>query len=360
VAAGVWTITELRRGPQGASEGETFVWSADTSPPTPNGGGRCAPKAPWTIGGQMRQKRTDYPNSRTPSAQILGPVKKPQTLEGAFDDRYNFAGFAVGEMRRLEAMMERGNLCRISFQDQTFLGIFVDWDFPYRRKWQIGYVLQFDVHERPENFDLSDRVPDLEMSPAVMFDALDRSVQGALEFSSTAPRSLLAGTTVPHVDAKLARMATSVDQLAATLDNREILPPEHPVDGFTRLGTQFREVKAASYELLLELGAVRSDTALAVQTAIGVLDFEDWTRSLRYAARLAIGRAVAGDRACSARAEPDAVRLYRPQAGESLYAISRKFYGTPHAWRLIYDRNHLTSVTLTGDEVLIIPERGQG
>jgi hypothetical protein len=45
--------------------------------------------------------------------------------------------------------------------------------------------------------------------------------------------------------------------------------------------------------------------------------------------------------------------------GESLYAISRKFYGTPHAWRLIYDRNHLTSVTLTGDEILIIPERGR-
>lgn len=358
MAAGLWRITELRRGAQGGAEGEVFVWSADTSPPTPNGGARAAPRVPWSFGGVMRHVRTDYPGSETPSYQVLGPAMKQFTLEGAFDDRFNFPGYAKEEMRRLEAMCKRGNLCEIQFQDQVFVGLFVEWDFPYRREWQIGYSLTFDVAERPENLDRSDRSPDIEMSPAVLFDAVDLAIQSALDFNGRAPRSLLAGDTMADVEASLASMASSVDDLGLTLDNRELVPPENPVDGFTRLATKFREVQGAAYNLLVRLGSVRSDTELAVQTAMAVLDFEDWTRSLRFAARIAMGQAVAGDRACTARAEPDAVRLYRPQQGESLYAISRRFYGTPHAWRLIYDRNALSSVTLTGDEVLIIPERG--
>jgi hypothetical protein len=43
----------------------------------------------------------------------------------------------------------------------AFLGMFTDWDFPYRRDWQIGYVLTFDVARAArEDFDLSDRSPD--------------------------------------------------------------------------------------------------------------------------------------------------------------------------------------------------------
>lgn len=358
MAAGVWRITELRRGAQGGAAGETFVWTSDTSPPTANGGGRAAPKAPWMLGGSQRHVRTDYPSALTPSFQVMGPSKKPFTLEGMLDDRYNFAGYAKAEMRRLEKMLERGNLCQVQFQDQVFIGLFTDWDFPYRRDWQIGYQLTFDVAERPEKFNLSDRAPSLEMAPTVIFDAVDLAVQAALDFNERAPRAHLSGDTMTDVEASLASMASSVDQLGLTLDNRELLPPENPVDGFTRMASQFREVQGAAYNILVQLGSVRSDVELAVQTAMGVLDFEDWTRSLRFAARIAMGRSVAGDRACGARAEPDAVRLYRPQRGESLYAISRKFYGTPFAWRLIYDRNHLSTVTLTGSEVLIIPERG--
>ena len=359
MAVGVWTITEMRRGAQGGAAGEVFVWSSDTSPPTPNGGGRAAPRAPWTFGGVQRIKRTDYPGAKTPSYQVLGPSKKPQSFEGAFDDRYNFPGYAASEMRRFEEMCERGNLVKIAFQNQEFIGLIVEWDFPYKRDWQIGYMFHFDVAERPESFDQSDRSPDLEMSPAIMFDAVDLAVQSALDFHQTAPRSLLGGTTTVDTEARLATMASAVDQLGLTLDNRDLNPPENPVDSFARLATQFRELQGAAYNVLVGLAEVRSDTELATQTAMAVLDFEDWSRSLRFAARIAMGRAAAGDRACGARAEPDAVRLYRPSQGESLYAISRKFYGTPHAWRLIYDRNHLTSVTLSGDEVLIIPERGQ-
>lgn len=353
MAAGTWTITELRRGAQGGSEGEVFVWTADMTPPRPEGGARAAPRVPWSFGGMQRTKRVDYTGATEPSVQVLGPVHKPQVLTGTFDDRYNFAGYAVEETRRLESMCKRGNPIRLQFQDQVFTGMITDWDFPYRRAWQISYSLSIDIYTRPE--ERREREPDVEMAPGTAFDAVDLAVQAALEFDLTAPRSVLQGNLSAAVAGRLAAMTVAVDGIGATLD---AATGPSPSDVFARLASKFRELQGASYLTLLELGAVRSDVALAVQTPMGVLDFEEWTRSVRWAARIAMGRAFDGDRACSARSEPNAVRLYRPNEGESLYSISRKFYGTPHAWRLIYDRNQLTSGRLTGEEILIIPERG--
>jgi hypothetical protein len=355
VSEGRWVISELDRDARGGP-GEVFEWTAD-SKASGKGGARAAPIGTWKFGVQQRHVRTDYPGATTPSYQILGPSMKSFTLEGVFDDRYNFPGYAVAEMRRLEDMIRRGSFCRLQFQDQVFIGLFTDCDFPYKRDWQIGYALTFDVSERPEVSAERVRVAD-DLSPGALLDAADLHVQLALEFNDTAPRSLLTGSTMFEVESSLTSMTSATDELALAFDNRDLATPDSPVDGFTRLATKFRTLQGTAYELTLTLGAVRSDTELGVQTAMAVLDFEDWTRSLRFAARLAMGSAAAGDRACGARAEPDAVRLYRPQEGESLYAISRKFYSTPWAWRLIYDRNALSSVTLTGDEVLIIPERG--
>lgn len=355
MAAGVWTMTEIRRG----QDGERFEWTADTSPPSgARGGGRCAPLRGWTIGGQQRKVRTNYPGARTPSTQVLGPVFKPQTINGKLDDRYNYPGFAVEEMRRLEAVCERGSFVRMQFQDQAFIVLIDDWDFDYRRDWDIGYTLTLDVQCRSDEFTLADRSPPTVLSVSNLFDDVDMAIQSALEIDSEAPRSLLAGDLGEVAAASVTEMAVSREALGGTLDNRELIPPEKPTDGFTRLATQFRQVQAASFGALVALAEVRADVNMVTQTVMGVLDFETWSRSLRFAARIAFGSALLGDRAATERADPDAIRLYRPQEGESLYSVARKHYGTPHAWRLIYDRNALTSVTLTGDEILIIPERG--
>ena len=76
--------------------------------------------------------------------------------------------------------------------------------------------------------------------------------------------------------------------------------------------------------------------------------------------RVLLGSSLAGAADMDERQSPHAERLYRPLAGESLYAISRKFYATPHAWHLIAQRNNLTVFEMTGEELLIIPERGPG
>ncbi len=362
MANGVFTITEV---PTDGSPGERFEWTSDTRPPSGrSGGARACPIQPWPLGGKLRTVRTDYPGARRPSEQVLGPAKKPFKLSGQWDDRYNrfgeFAGggFALAEMRRFEAMCERGNPCRFQYMSIARDGLIIDWDFPYKREWQIPYSFEVSVHDNPNAPSDVNRSPKTADSPSSSFDKTDVAVQTLLQAHNKIPAPLLAGSLADDVGANLTTLVGNRDALGATLDNRELAPPVKPIDSFTRLATQFRAVRSGAFVVVDGLAAVRSDLNLAVGTAISVLQFEDWSRSMRFMARIVIGAARAGDNASSQRSAPDAVRLYRPQAGESLYAIARKFYGNPTAWRLISERNSLHTFTLTGSEILIIPERG--
>jgi len=154
------------------------------------------------------------------------------------------------------------------------------------------------------------------------------------------------------------QMTAARESLASTIDANVIAPITTNVDVFSRIATQFRSMRGLASDMLVRLAPIRADLDMTERTAASVLDFEDWSRSLRYTARVTAGSSIDGDAAATEHAEPNAVRLYRPQAGEHLYAIARKFYGTPHAWKLIYERNSLHTFVMAGSETLIIPERG--
>lgn len=362
MAAGVFIIQEI---PTDGSPGERFEWTADRKPPPgANGGGRACPIQPFPLGGKLRTVRTDYPGSRQPSEQVLGPSHKPFKLSGKWDDRYNrfgqFAdgGYARQEMRRFEAMCHRGNPCRFQYLSIVRDGLIIDWDFPYRREWHIEYMFEVSVHDDPTAPKDLDRSPQNTDTPSASFDKVDTAVQMMLEAHNVAPSSLMSGTTISDVEDNLSATTAARESLGQILDNRELSPPEKPVDAFTRLATQFRAVRTAAFDTVVGMADLRADANLAVMTAMSVLNFEDWSRSVRWMGRLSMGQANAGNISATARAAPDALRLYRPQAGESLYGISRKFYGTPHGWRLIYERNALTTFILSGQETLVIPERG--
>lgn len=359
-----FVITELRSDsdPQHADDGERFEWTADSSPVTPfdgakGGGARACPLKPWTLGGEQRTVRTDYGGAQLPSEQVLGPSRKPFTLKGRWDDRYNGAGYALAEMERFEAMCKRGNLCRFAYGPIVREGIIKEWDFDVQRLWDVDYMFTVSVHQKPDELQLA-RSPQGPTDPTKSLDDFDIAIQAMLDADRGAPRSLVAGTLADDITEALTNATTARQRIADTIDTRDLAAPERPVDAFTAIATQFRAGRAAAYDILLLTSGARADLDLATLTPIGVLDFEDWIRSLRWAARVSMNSGRAGDLAATERAEPNAVRLYRPRRGESLYAISRKFYGTPHAWRLIYDRNALATFELLGTETLIIPERG--
>lgn len=362
MAIGVFTIQEI---PTDGSAGERFVWTAGRTPATgQQGGARACPIQPWPLGGKLRTVRTDYPGSRQPSEQVLGPSQKPFKLSGKLDDRYNRygnyadGGYAVGEMRRFEAMCKRGNPCRFSYLSITRDGLIIDWDFSYYRDWQIGYTFEVSVHDDPAQPQQLDRSPTTTDDPATSFNKTDTAGQTVLEAHNTAPSTLMTGTTITDVETQLTTMTTARMALGQTLDNNALSPSDQPIDAFTRLATQFRAVRTAAFNILDELSDVRADLNLSVLNAMSVLNFEDWSREMRYTTRILMNEAQSGDDSATQRATPDAMNLYRPMAGESLYQISRKFYGTPFAWRLIYERNNLGSFILLGTETLIIPQRG--
>lgn len=361
MAEGVFSITELRRARvSGGVDGERFDWTSDERPVAgASGGARACPIRPWPFSGEQRLIRTDYTGSKTPSYQVLGPVHGPFTLTGRFDDRYNFDGYAVQEMRRLELVCGRGNPCRFQYQGQAFEGIIKSWEFPYHRAWDIGYSITVDVAGRTEERELN-RSPVSTPSPTETFDQVDLAVQSALEAFGEAPLALLGGTLAFDTEADLVLLADARLSLSLTLDNQELAPAERPIDAFTRLATQFRTVQAACSDTIANLFEVRADVDLTVQTPMATLGFEVWSRSLRFTSRIALLGALRGDLAAAERADPQVLRLHQAQEGESLYAISERYYGTPWAWHLIADRNRLTRFVLTGDELLIIPERGQG
>ena len=318
--------------------------------------------------------RTDYPGAKTPSEQILGPNYAPQTLAwrsqtftGRFDDRYNFAGFALEEMRRFEEMAQRGNLVRIGFQDQTFEALITSWRFDYRRDWYIPYEFTVSVHGRAGDFQLT-RSPDTTRSATQAFDECN-DIIAALVLADEQKRQFSAvegKMNTPAVDGvkgATAAMLERLDSLADTLDQQALNVAEQSgraVSPFRRLATHFRGIANSAFSMVDTLVEVRSDVELVSRTAMSVLAFEDWSRSARFNARILMGTSSSSAEAMDQRAQPDAVRVYRPRAGESLYKISRRFYGTPHSWRLIAERNGLTDFELTGEELLIIPERGVG
>jgi hypothetical protein len=363
MAAGLFTITELRRvaGATGAPpDAERFEWSAGpTMPDDRRGGARAAPLGSWLLGIQINHVRTDYPGARSASLQVLSARRKAFTLTGKWDDRWNFPGYAVSEMTRMEAMVQRGNVCRFQFQQQTMDGLIVEFDPDYKGEWLVRYSITVEPIGRPADYQ-PNRSPPGPLTPVQRFDAAAVSIIALQEAADTVPASALGGTLADDVAGTVVDTVVARDQLGATLDQRDLRPNAQPAASLPRLATQFRQLGDSAQRVINSLVEVRADVDVITQTAADVLRFEDWSRSMRYNARLLLGRSLDGADDMQERAEPGAERLYRPNAGQSLYKISREVYGTPHGWRAIAERNGLASMTLTGEELLIIPERGRG
>lgn len=373
-SVGVFTITELgqiggaRGGRPDGGEAEVFEWTSDRRPQDPvKGGGRAIPTIPWIQGLVMRINRTDYTGARTPTLQALGSGYEPQEFHGKWDDRYNFRGYAVQEQRRFEAFAKRMNMARISFQEQTFEGMIKNVRSVYMTDGKIAYSFEFEIYDRAGDSRISSRSPSTTKTPTEAYDDLNDAMNAVLALDEASRQgdgleSAMDTDTTDSVKASLSLMATGRDALGDTMDQRE-LSVEAGRDftsPFRRIATQFRTVGSEALALNQKLQGVRSDLHLSATTVMGVLAFEEWTRTIRFQSRVLMGNATEAAADMDEREDPNALRIYRPSAGESLYAISRRFYGTAHAWRIIADRNGLDDFELTGDEILIIPERGQG
>lgn len=326
-----------------------FEWTA---------AGHSVPIAPWTTGTQLRLKRTDYPGGDNVSFQVLGPSCKPFTLEGRWDDRYNHAGFAMETLKAFDNMVRRGNDIRISFQKFTFVGKIEEAEYPYKRDWQVGYSFTFNPRRAGLHAPL--RRPQSAKRPLNaknLVDALKQARDATRAAHAAAPGEALAGSLLADVNANLDAIDLATNEIDAVIRER-IGVVEDAARTFLRLSQQFAVIRGRAAGALNGLVTARSDLSLAYQTALSVVSFDAWVRGVAFNLRLLVVGSSDSAAECAARAQPGARALYRPYSGESLYRISRHFYGTPHNWRAIANRNGLTYTDMTGEELLVIPEGG--
>lgn len=359
MAAGTFVIQEKPElgGFTPRSGAVRFEWDSDH---------RSSPVQPWSGGVHQRTARVDYPGADNPTEQVLGPNFKPFSLSGRWQDKYNGGsptepgeiGFATKTFNAFLAMVRRGNIVEISFKSLNFIGLITDFDWDYRREYDIGYTFTVSPHRRPDADELA-KPP----SPTVTRDAktLSKKIEERIKTDMAAiaenkPANQIAGEASPLTTAQYEDMVAASDEFQ-TIVNQRVLETDSDADLSVRRAIASSDLLIGRAALQLAgLSDLGSDTSLMYQTPLGVLNLEVWARGTSAGARLTVFDSYEARRQLDEQADPNALALYQPFKNESLYSISNRFYGTPHNWRLIKQRNRLVSSNMTGAELLVIPE----
>jgi hypothetical protein len=358
VAQGEFVISEY---PSGAvnGEGEVFSWTAarktDTSPTL--GGARAAPVGAWTTEGDLRLTRTDYNGALLPSFQVNGAVHKPFTWQGDWKDKWNFQGYALHEMDRFAAMCRRGNPVQLRYRTLVYWGIIRPWKFHYHHDAWIGYEFSLEVSTKEGEGAAWNRSPETQEQPGQALDDLNILAGSAAKAYSNKPAYATKTTVIGDTSSSLAQVSQRLNDLSnAVSSDSGVLKP---ISDAKNMALTFRALQGDCTRVLLSLVHARSDLDMGVRTAKGVLDFEAWSRNTSTLMRLIMGRSAKAADSMDARDAPKSKGIYRPFAGESLYSVSRKCFGTPNAWKEIMKANHLTTTVMTGNETLMIPDLGR-
>lgn len=357
-----FTVTELRRVGSGSGAaglvptGVKFVWTAAT---------HSIPRRSWNFGVEQRTARDDYPGGEEPVEQILGWNYTAFTLNGCWDDRYGGAGYAQATWQDFEALVKRGNPCRLEFENVTIIGIIKDAEFGYKRRDLIEYKFKFSPHSRVENESVRPPIGAAgraTMDPrtvAKLARASLESVQAAHAAATAANLSQVQSVLNSDVFAELNSDLDTISADMAAVENvvnEQIFKAESAANAFLRATQIFAGIKTTAATAITRLQSIGATTSLGVQTAITTLDFDSWRRGLGARLRELVVNADDSQKQLKARTQPAIKKLHRARQNESLYAISNYYYGTPHRWREIAERNGLTALVLEGGELLVIPE----
>jgi hypothetical protein len=272
------------------------------------------------------------------------------------------AGYAMQTRAAFEALCQRGNIVQITLRnDQGTIeiqGLLSNWEFDYKNRGDIGYNFTFSPHQRPNEIGLLQPVvPGTNKDAATLADEIELEILADLVILNDArPNAKTAGDLSQTTTARVEAMSAAGSTLSDVVNNRVLATDTDTKISLRGAIAAATTIISTGQVLTNQMGQVRSDTDLMYQDALGILNFETWARGLSAQARLAIFRSNDARRQLDEQQAPDAIALYKPYEGESLYRVSERFYGTPHNWDLIKQRNGLPSSKLSGNEVLIIPE----
>jgi hypothetical protein len=266
-------------------------------------------------------------------------------------------------------MCRRGNIVQITLSDAaesiSFNGLITEWNFAYEHSGMIGYSFTVSPHERSgiDELKQNQALKAVVGNPVTDAEALKQKyVELEGKFEDPVVQRDMQSSYYGDTKSLLDTILEGITELNAVITQRGL-------DGLAsgslgiNPGLALRKAMALSAGVITTAanvtnlkGSLRSDTTLGIQSALSVLSFDTWSRGLAAQARITIFNTRKTQISYAAQVDQTAISVYRPRAGESIYAISNKFYGTPHNARLIRERNKLPSYNLTGEELLIIPE----
>jgi hypothetical protein len=346
-----FVITELRRTGAGVLEATPtiFRWDADT---------RTAPHGDIEQQLQVKTVRTEYPGSDEPTEQVLAATWQPFDLGGEWQDRHAGQGFAMATYRDFARMVLRAPLVRLQLEQWSIIGLITNLRLSYVWEKRVAWTATISphVHETVGSARTAGKILQPSSRPPREHAAIVEDAAADLRAASDAARLLpTTGTTTQDAGIQLDLVDANVDRLnvsvAAGLE----------IDATAKLQSiagQFRATRDASISASVSLRPVRSGTLAGFDDAVLWLRLDEYARSSQANQRaLALSAQEAEDEARNtAQARP--LAIYRPAAGESPYRISARFYGTPNEWRRIWEFNALDTFVLTGEEELVIPQRG--
>lgn len=364
---------------------EVFEWTLE---------GRSLPKGSWNFGGQLRTSRTDYPGGDRPTEQVLGTNFTPFTVEGRWQNKFNrittegLGDFAEAEMARFETMCRRGNLVEVTFENVQFTGLITNWTFDYKRRYDIGYSFTMSPHtkaghtgirqlaqassetSRPPSQlvaesrkQMQDKLQDI--NEQGLFVATKRDLSNPAELSEAqlkqtfSQKGRFAAVPVDILRDSLdetVSIAEGIEELADVVNQRVLALEADTALGLSAAVTRTNIMINRAYGLATAAGGLKASADLLYRNPINELDFEVWNKGQGSFGRESVYSTNVLREELERRRKPDAIALYRPFEGETLYSISNRFYGNFRSWRLIFDRNDLTNTTMTGDELLVIPQ----
>lgn len=324
-----------------------------------------APRGPQAFGVELRTSRQDLPGSEEPVEQVLGWHYTPFTVTGVWDDRYAGAGYADQTRNDFQDMVKRGNIIHYNFEQVSVYGLIKNFSTNYKRKDLQGYSFTMSPHFRVEGESVRvDTNPDRKVTQdpktsvlkaRAALDALKAAQALATAAANSRVQSLLNSGIFSTLNSAIDTVETHITN-AENIVNNEILKPGQDAANVLNRGAQaMASVKTACSTILSTTRHIAASVLMSVDTISETLKLETWGRGVASFTRDLVVQAEQSRLDFVYRAQPKPARLHRVRQGESLYQISNTYYGTPHHWRDILNANHLSTILLTGGELLVIP-----
>jgi hypothetical protein len=346
-------ITEIQRSGDGLIDPfaglQVFRWSSSE---------HASPQGDIELNLQVTSVRKNMPGSNQVVEHAMSATWQPFEFTGEWDDKWGNRGGLTGSyanamFQSFSKFVSRMPLVRWELDALSFTGLITNLKVKYRTQSYIIWSATLSPHENTAVEVVSRPAKAKQPITKWIQDATDHgsalkdSYEEAKKLSLKTPRLSLFTVVLLEINNALDRLQGIGSDFLMTETEQKLL----------LLASTFRRLRGASMQAHLALARTTSSLDIAFGDLILSLKHEEWIASTVVAAWQMMDLSTSAEKDVRSRARQKPKAIYYPKRGESLERISLRFYGTADNWRLIYDKNNLSSYVLNGSEELLIPER---